>query len=452
MKINKVIIQCVPSLENIPNELLDNITELKAINDGWNHILFDNRSAMAWVDDNFPEYTYYFDKISDDYFVSKIDLFRYLFLFERGGVWIDAKTSITNKLDTIINENYFEDGLCIENRISVLMFGVGSPFLKNLLEVVKINIEEITKTERGYSSILRTTGNSAFFELIAATEPAIKVVGRGEIGHIPDIFANSGKNYRTELGINCDFTSPFLVSRDMYEIATIVTPYYNTPFPFFKDYVDSVNEMGVRVVIVNDGSDSTHTKHLHDLLGSNKDVKIIDLKTNSGHEIALKVAIENVETPYVIRVDSDDYLIDMINIPDNFEDFDAFILRKSSIEMDDYLRRGGSPNGSMYKTEIYKEILSDDAEVLHDLEQWVHEDIWNHFNLLYGAYNIMFVLNRRLVYRRNFHNNSMTEKKSGFPERKRWDTFLLWALHYKRFDYYRETQNRVLGYKEVNFA
>lgn len=68
-------------------------------------IYFDD-DIINFIKDNYPEdVLYLYNRISNDYFPAKTDLFRYLLIYKLGGIYLDVKTAIIKNIDSIIEKN-----------------------------------------------------------------------------------------------------------------------------------------------------------------------------------------------------------------------------------------------------------------------------------------------------------------------------------------------------------
>lgn len=90
---------------------------------------------------------------------------------------------------------------------------------------------------------------------------------------------------------------------------SIVIPVYNTE-KYLKKCLDSIINQTMKeleIICVNDGSKDNSLKILKQYAKKDDRIKIIDLKENVGGGKAKNIAIQSVESPYFIIVDSDDY-------------------------------------------------------------------------------------------------------------------------------------------------
>lgn len=87
-------------------ERQNNVNSLRNINKGWTHTLWDESNIPAYIK---AEYGWLlakaYDRINPVYGAARADLFRYLVMYDRGGVYLDIKSLYTKKLETLIKPN-----------------------------------------------------------------------------------------------------------------------------------------------------------------------------------------------------------------------------------------------------------------------------------------------------------------------------------------------------------
>ncbi|GGI43485.1 bifunctional glycosyltransferase/CDP-glycerol:glycerophosphate glycerophosphotransferase [Mammaliicoccus stepanovicii] len=92
---------------------------------------------------------------------------------------------------------------------------------------------------------------------------------------------------------------------------TVVTTYYNNE-EHIKDCINSLKKQrnqNFNLILVDDGSTDESTNILnHELQDYDKEINIIKLDHNQGHAHARNIALDNVETEYVMFLDADDQL------------------------------------------------------------------------------------------------------------------------------------------------
>lgn len=159
--------------KQLPLEIQENIIALKQINPDWEFRLYDDKDIEQYIHQHYPSLMSTFKKISPAYGVAKADLFRYLVIYNEGGVYLDIKSSVQQPLNTIIQDDdeyllchwqnspgQIHQGIgfhrCIANpRGEFQQWHViarsGHPFLKAVIENVCHNIHH-------YNPFLHDTG------------------------------------------------------------------------------------------------------------------------------------------------------------------------------------------------------------------------------------------------------------------------------------------------------
>jgi hypothetical protein len=89
--------------KNLPFQLQDNVENIKRLNPGWVHILYDDIDIQNFIQENYgPEMLGYFKRINPRYGAARADLFRYLLMYKCGGVYLDIKSTCTVPLDEVL--------------------------------------------------------------------------------------------------------------------------------------------------------------------------------------------------------------------------------------------------------------------------------------------------------------------------------------------------------------
>ena len=83
--------------------LRENIARLQALNPDWEYRLYDDEDARGFIRTRFGEdMCRYFDRINPAYGPARADFFRYLLLFDQGGVYLDLKSTAVLPLDAVL--------------------------------------------------------------------------------------------------------------------------------------------------------------------------------------------------------------------------------------------------------------------------------------------------------------------------------------------------------------
>jgi len=100
--IPKVLYTGVSDLQNVHPEILDNWLTLKGLNPTWLHHPFDDEMQEDFIRTHYGKdvlRTYL--SIDPLYGAARSDLFRYLLIFEKGGGWLDSKSTCKFALDSV---------------------------------------------------------------------------------------------------------------------------------------------------------------------------------------------------------------------------------------------------------------------------------------------------------------------------------------------------------------
>ncbi len=200
MEIPRIIHQAyfVRKGDNLPDELANNIASLKALNPDWEYRYYDDNDMRSFIQKEYPGILVYYDRITEGYGAARADLFRYLLLFQCGGVYLDIKSTILRPLSSTISQvdgfllsNWSEwnegcplDDYCGQHReLSKISGGEylqwfivaapGHPYLKAVITQVLKNIDNYQPDLDGVGKmgVLRVTGPIAF---TLAIEPCRK--------------------------------------------------------------------------------------------------------------------------------------------------------------------------------------------------------------------------------------------------------------------------------------
>ena len=191
-RIPKQLFQTCPRGRLSP-ALTDNVSELRSLNPGWSHQLFDDADIHAFILNHYGRrITALYDRIGADYGAARADLFRYLLLYKEGGVYLDVKSRFTRSIDEVIrgDEGYVlsqwrngagepHEGWGLHSELDHLPGGEfqqwhviaapGHPFLRAVIERVLRGIQDYRarRVDVGWTGVLRLTGPIAYTLAIA---------------------------------------------------------------------------------------------------------------------------------------------------------------------------------------------------------------------------------------------------------------------------------------------
>lgn len=98
--IPRTIMQTCRRKEDLPEEILENIQTICSMNPDWSYHLYEDPMIEDFILQNYGESILdYYRRISDEYGAAKADLFRYLYIYHEGGIYLDIKSSIAKPLE-----------------------------------------------------------------------------------------------------------------------------------------------------------------------------------------------------------------------------------------------------------------------------------------------------------------------------------------------------------------
>jgi len=87
----------------LPSVIAANVQKILAQNPGWEHRLYDDDDMAAFVESAYgQQISAFYSRINPKYGAARADLFRYLIMYSRGGVYLDIKASLEKPLDDVL--------------------------------------------------------------------------------------------------------------------------------------------------------------------------------------------------------------------------------------------------------------------------------------------------------------------------------------------------------------
>jgi len=225
----RLIHQTFPS-KALPAELQHSVDALRAGNPGWRHVLYDDADILHFVRDEYGgEVLQRFERIDPVYGAARADLFRYLLLYRRGGVYLDIKSAAMQPLDAVLQPDerfivaqwpsgpdakFRGAGVHEETRHIrggefqqwFVVASPGHPFLKAVVENVLRNIAVYNPALNGVgkNGVLRVTGPIAYtlaIEPLLARHPHRRVDAERDLGFEYSIYptVNQGEHQHLRL-------------------------------------------------------------------------------------------------------------------------------------------------------------------------------------------------------------------------------------------------------------
>ena len=103
-KIPKNIVQSLNS-RKVTKKLYNNIERIKNLNPDYNYEFFTEKESIEFINKYYgQDYVKAYIKLYNGAF--RADFFRYCYLYEKGGIWIDIFMNLEKSLDSIIDKDY----------------------------------------------------------------------------------------------------------------------------------------------------------------------------------------------------------------------------------------------------------------------------------------------------------------------------------------------------------
>ncbi|SLN11960.1 Glycosyltransferase sugar-binding region containing DXD motif protein [Roseovarius albus] len=177
-----------PSDPDFPAELKANIGALKCLNPSWDYRFYTDDDIERYIAIHFPELIELYHKIDPRYGAARADFFRYLVIYNEGGVYLDVKSGASKPLDELLQDSdkivlshwprswpkiMLGQHPGISNPIGELqqwyiISVAGHPFLESVINNVCNNISHYNPVLHDYGSwgVFNLTGPIAFTEAI----------------------------------------------------------------------------------------------------------------------------------------------------------------------------------------------------------------------------------------------------------------------------------------------
>ena len=172
--------------KDLPEAIQANIDALKLANPLWQFRLYDDADIEQYIQTHYPDLFTIYQKINVKYGAARVDFFRYLLIYNEGGVYLDIKSSLSKPLNEIIEANdqyllshwpnsagqaYENSGIYVDLPSPLGEFQQwhiiavkGHPFLKSVIENVCNNIINYNPFihHTGQTGVFRVTGPVAY--------------------------------------------------------------------------------------------------------------------------------------------------------------------------------------------------------------------------------------------------------------------------------------------------
>ena len=208
--IPKIIYQTFP-VKNLPTSINENVRLIKKLNSDFDHVMFDDNDIEKFICEQYGwSMLSTYLRIDQRYGAARADLFRYLLIYQLGGVYLDSKSSTTEGIGNMLRDDDQYILAKWRNGVGQIHEGAGMsgpmrnvpggefqqwhviaapkhPFLEAVISSVLKNIADYRPWRHGTGrrAVIRTTGPTAYslaINKIISKYPHRCVVSEQEIG------------------------------------------------------------------------------------------------------------------------------------------------------------------------------------------------------------------------------------------------------------------------------
>ena len=211
LNIPKTIILTGPDKNKLHPKILQNIEELKAKNNDWSIFIFDDHQIETFIEENYDEFHFdVYSSINPKLGPAKADLFRYLYIYKRGGVYLDIKSSFAGSFSNLIEKQdnfivsswgkthqgwgvYNELGKIKEFQQWFIISSPENPIIKEIINKCLLNLCFYNPGIFGVgkTGVVRTTGPVSFTqEMIRSEIRGWRRINSEEEGLVYSIFGD----------------------------------------------------------------------------------------------------------------------------------------------------------------------------------------------------------------------------------------------------------------------
>jgi len=195
--IPQIIHQTIQDKNVIPDEFIININYLKEKNKNYRYKLYDDKDIILFIKKNYSKNVLeYYNQINPIYGAARADFFRYLLMYEIGGIYLDIKSTMDMPLQEVLKtDNYILSHW--ENDFGKRFQGWGMhpnlgvinefqqwhivappkhPFLKAVILEVMWNIDNYSPSKHGVGKmgVMNVTGPLAYTRAIIPIKATYK--------------------------------------------------------------------------------------------------------------------------------------------------------------------------------------------------------------------------------------------------------------------------------------
>jgi len=219
--IPKNIYQLTTRNLQLDKKIFENIENLKKINPDFQYMLMNEEHQIRFLNEHYSaDYMNAYKSFSTGYDVAKMDFFRYLLMYQLGGVYLDIKSSFLQPFNSFITTNdtflvskwplnpespYYKWGVHLDLPQGEYINGViisesHNPILKKVIEDVMNNIKNYRpfRDGTGARGVHRLTGPVAYTRAIEKSSHYTKLrqIDFFQVGYQVTIYSSTGEHQK----------------------------------------------------------------------------------------------------------------------------------------------------------------------------------------------------------------------------------------------------------------
>ena len=213
MAIPKLIVQTFSDWSDLNPAILSSIALLQQLNRSWQYRFYDDTDIQKFIVGYYSsDVLKSYERINPAYSAARADLFRYLVMYQFGGVYLDIKATATKELDQVLraddsyllshwNDDVYKGwgkhpklGVQKEFQQWHIIASPRHPYLKAVIKRVRTNIDRysVRRYGVGKKAVWKVTGPVAYTLAIQAIQAmhSHRIVSIEDIGIRYSIFGN----------------------------------------------------------------------------------------------------------------------------------------------------------------------------------------------------------------------------------------------------------------------
>jgi mannosyltransferase OCH1-like enzyme len=192
--------------EDIPFKYLASQLSISQQMPGYEYILLTLDKAYNFIEEYYPDYSFYFDKLPFDQ--QRLDVAKYLWLYRFGGIYIDLNYQLKRSLETLFDHPYPAYFLSVDKKFCNTLIAA-RPKCPIFLEFVDFSTQLLPWWCKSESHIIKyTTGSGMMTHVLKNTNISFNILSKDIIPcNVCEKSCNNGDYIKQVENIHYDFLS-----------------------------------------------------------------------------------------------------------------------------------------------------------------------------------------------------------------------------------------------------